>query len=379
MFSPEIKNLIKEEFAALDKVIYLDTSLCAIPPKSVIAAYTGFVDEFAATSGTGIPFQQRMEEARENMAKILHCSVDEVGFCENTTEAMGTFAAGFPWEKDDEMVVATCEHQANCYAYIVQSKKKGFKINWVEPGAGGLMADQLIAACTPKTRVLAVSSAQSADGGRVDLQKLGDFCKEKGIYLVVDGIQSLGRLDVDVKKLNISWLGATAHKGLLCYTGCGVLYCDEKLLPLMTPPLPTYYDIERPSDMSDPEDMNKIHFLPGARRFDTQDAEYYGIHALRASSDLLCRIGIKDIEEHILRLQERLTEKAGVKFLGDLPSGVIVEKFAPEKKEAIAAIMEKYNIRCSVRDGNFRMCISFYNTEEQMDIAAKAILEARQV
>ena len=41
--------------------------------------------------------------------------------------------------------------------------------------------------------------------------------------------------------------------------------------------------------------------------------------------------------------------------------------------------MEKYNIRCSVRDGNFRMCISFYSTEEQMDIAAKAILEARQV
>ena len=71
---------------------------------------------------------------------------------------------------------------------------------------------------------------QFSTGYRVDLAALGSFCRSRGIYLHVDGIQSLGMLRCDVRAMKIDFLSAGAHKWLLGPVGTGFFYCREELL-----------------------------------------------------------------------------------------------------------------------------------------------------
>ena len=63
---------------------------------------------------------------------------------------------------------------------------------------------------------------------RQDLKELGDYCKEKGVYLVVDAVQQLGVTKIDTKACHIDILTAGGHKWLNSPYGTGVLYVNKE-------------------------------------------------------------------------------------------------------------------------------------------------------
>ncbi len=73
-------------------------------------------------------------------------------------------------------------------------------------------------------------------GQRHDIGSIGRLCRDKGIYLVVDAMQSVGVLPVDVKKLGVSVLAAGCHKGLLVPQGLGLLYVKDERSRSSNPP-----------------------------------------------------------------------------------------------------------------------------------------------
>ena len=70
------------------------------------------------------------------------------------------------------------------------------------PGSGGLTLALLEQYADEHTRAVALSSVEFSDGYAADLQAIGQWCHERGIFLVVDGAQSLGVMPMDVKKIS---------------------------------------------------------------------------------------------------------------------------------------------------------------------------------
>src|SRR5206468_1242323 len=98
-----------------------------------------------------------------------------------------------------------------------------------------ILSDDLRAAMDGHTRVLAISSVEFASGFRNDLGALGLLCRERGVYLFVDAIQSLGVLPLDVQQTPVDFLSADGHKWMLGPVGAGIFWCRRELVEMLHP------------------------------------------------------------------------------------------------------------------------------------------------
>ena len=93
------------------------------------------------------------------------------------------------------------EFPANAYPWLAL-EKRGVRVVLVQPRDGRVTAEQLAGACTARTRWVTVSFVQFSNGYRIDVAALGRFCRDRGIFLHVNGIQSLGMLRCDVRAMS---------------------------------------------------------------------------------------------------------------------------------------------------------------------------------
>ncbi len=114
-------------------------------------------------------------------------------------------------------------------------KRLGVKLVLVPEVEGRILIESLFAAVTSRTRMMALSHVEYASGFRHDLVAIGRFCRERGILLCVDAIQSVGVLPVDVKGMNIDYLSADGHKWMLGPEGLGIFFCGKELLDTLRP------------------------------------------------------------------------------------------------------------------------------------------------
>ncbi len=244
----------------------------------------------------------------------------------------------------------------------------------------GLKAQHLIDAIDDHTQAVTVSAVQFGDGAFVDLRKLGQVCGERGIMLIVDGIQAVGRMKIDVKEMNISFMACGGHKGLLVRNGVGFVYCRRDLIERITPPNASYQSIESPTRAYPPYHDETIHWFKNARRFENGNHNHPGVCALIASTGLICDIGIDKIEARIVELQDYLYKALGDDArkmcpVSDRPSGIVRVNFDGTKRPQVLEILARHKVYGTVRPDNVRLCINFFNTEEQMEIAARAVKE----
>ena len=160
------------------------------------------------------------EEARSATAALINASPDEIAFVENTATGISIVANGLPLKPGDEVVLTDMEYPANVYPWM-NLAQKGVRVRVIPNRRGGLDVGALEAAVTEHTKVVAVSTVEFLSGYRTDLAAMGAFCRQRGIYFVVDGIQSLGVIPMDVRAYQIDFLATGGPKWLLGPKGQG--------------------------------------------------------------------------------------------------------------------------------------------------------------
>jgi cysteine desulfurase/selenocysteine lyase len=380
MFDSKTATKVADEFAHLKDVVFLNTCVTAVPPKCVQEAYIREMQEFVAGYGSEASWHDENARAREGVARLIGADPDEIAISNNTTTGIGAISMGYPWDKDKNIVVYNREHPANLYDWILRRDEGRLTVKLVDAPPTGLRAQDLIDAIDDNTQAVTVSAVQYGDGAYVDLKKLGQVCKERGILLIVDGIQAMGRMRIDVKEMNISFMACGGHKGMLVRNGVGFIYCRRDLIEKITPPNASYQSIETHTRAYPPFSDETIHWFKDARRFENGNHNHAGVCALIASTGLISEIGIDKIEARIVELQDYLYKALGddarkMVPVSDKPSGIIRANFDGAKRPQVLEILAKYKVYGTVRPDNLRLCINFFNTESQMDVAARAIKE----
>ncbi|MDQ2997253.1 MAG: aminotransferase class V-fold PLP-dependent enzyme [Chloroflexota bacterium] len=307
-------------------------------------------------------------DLRQRFATLINArSVDEIVLMPNTASGINTAALSLPLRAGDNVLVLDGDYPANIYPWM-NLAHRGVLTKIVPAHNGGLDLDLLEARIDSHTRVIAMSTVVFATGFRNDIEGVGRICKQRGIFLVVDGIQSLGALPFDVQAANVDFLAAGSQKWLMGPIGGGFLYVRRELMDeLVAGP---YVGAASVVDSQNFLDYN-FTLQPTAERFSLGSSGIVNQLGTRASLALIQEIGIEQVGERVLMLagvaigdlQER-----GYRLAADTApehrSGIVIVEVA--NPTATCARLQEAGIVCIPRGKGFRIAPHFYNTEAEI-------------
>jgi selenocysteine lyase/cysteine desulfurase len=372
-------NLDPDEFALDPTLCHLNHAAVGPWPRRTAEAVARFAEENRRLGSLHYPQWLATERRlRERLARLVGAeSAADIALAKNTSEALSTIAYGLTWEPGDEIVGIAQEFPSN-------------RVVWQSLGVHGVVwsaldleqssdpeAD-LLALCTPRTRMIAVSWVQYARGLRLDLERIGAFCRSKGILLCVDAIQGLGALPFDLARIAADFVVADGHKWMLGPEGVALLYVRPSLRNGLTLRQFGWHMLEHSGDFDRPD------WQPAedARRFECGSPNLLGVQALEASLSLIEEVGIEQVRS---RLQERTAhlieaiDRHGLELLSprapERRAGIVTFR-APgtTASELYTGLMQR-RVLCAQRGGGIRFSPHFYTPVEVIDRALGAVLE----
>ncbi|MGE0750932.1 MAG: aminotransferase class V-fold PLP-dependent enzyme [Variibacter sp.] len=378
------RDLVEREYGFLGDAIFLNAASVIMPPMRVQNAYNNFMADYVRALGVGVVPKgwEIVNEARGRLAALVNCQPHEIAFTKNTCEGLSIAAAAIDVTPGDNAVICDQEHEANIFPWMNQDRR-GLELRVVPTQNGEVDIDALLKRCDSCTKVLSVSSAQFTTGHAVDLRALGAECRARDIIFVVDGVQTVGRLKIDVKECNIDYLAAGGHKGLLGTLGAGFVYCSDRIVSDLIPPYASYQSVVNhtpPPALTTQFDHLEWH--SNARRLESGTPNFNDILAISRGVELILELGVENIESTIRALEAEFRS-----LIANLPlravqpadarrwSGIICIYYPKGTEAQVQAILRKQKILCSMTAGYLRFGIEFYNTSEQMKRVAGALQE----
>lgn len=261
-------------------------------------------------------FLDMQQALRDAGAALLGARAEDISPVTCTTTGIQAVSQGYPWQAGDHVVIPALEFSSNRLPWLALATR-GVTCEEIElwPGhAAGVVPDAdidpeqcLIEAITPATRIVAVSWVRYQDGIRLDLARLGRACRERGVHLVVDGIQGAG---THVPSLEyVSAFATGGHKGLLGPQGQGLLWTDPTLRAQLTP-LGTWLSAPEAFVQSGSQATTDALWASDGRRLEAGSPSILSCGALAASiRTLLDAGGPQAFQAHIASLQLALLDR----------------------------------------------------------------------
>ncbi len=225
-------------------LVYLDNGASAQKPKVVIDAMTEAYSMEYANVHRGLHYlstvaTEKYEAVRGTIARFLNAGSEaEIVFTTGTTEAINLVSYGWAaprLQPGDEIVLSIMEHHANIVPWHFLRERQGVVLKWVEVDANGdLDPEAVLAAITPRTKLIAVTQMSNVLGTVVDVAAICRGARERGVPVLVDGSQAAVHMAVDVQALGCDFYAITGHK-LYGPTSSGAIFIRRERMEEMRP------------------------------------------------------------------------------------------------------------------------------------------------
>lgn len=360
----------RQFFPVTEEWAYLNH--CAVAPLAtpVVTAMQRFLDDQHRNGVANVStWHKQLKDTRQKAADLINATPDEVAFVRNTVEGISIVAEGLPWREGDNVVTVHGEYPANVYPWF-NLAARGVETRVVPDRAGRVVAGDILAAVDARTRLIALSFVEFTNGFRNDLVAVGEFCRQRGVFFLVDAIQGLGALPLDVQQARIDFLAAGAHKWLLGPLGIGIFYCRLALLdqlrliqagPASMVPRPEYLPYE-------------FTLRSNAQRFEPGAQNYPGICGLGAILDLLAEAGIANIAQHLWGLLDFAVDALQARdceILSSLEpgerSGMIAFRSPHIATPDLVAKLAAAKVSVTARSGGIRVAPHLYNNRADIE------------
>ena len=293
--------------------IYLDNASTTFPkPPEVAEAVYEYMTGVGSNIGRGgYASAYAAEEAVFNMRQLL-CDffggedAKNVVFTKNVTEALNVIIRGL-LEKGEHVLVSAMEH--NAVMRPLQLLGRELEAGEEAPAdaisfsripcdsEGNLELEALPRLVQQRTKAVIMTHASNVCGTLLPIDKVGDFCKQRGLLFIVDSAQSAGVFPINMQQLHIDALAFTGHKGLLGPQGIGGFVLREHMVTKLTPLI-----VGGTGSLSHTEKTPR--FMPD--KFEAGTLNLPGIMGLAAGVSWLKERGLASIRAHELALTEQL-------------------------------------------------------------------------
>lgn len=366
-----IDRQVRDDFIGLEQKVFLNNA--AYGPmltvvREAIDIYLGEVAKLRAVDTESI---EKLELAKQHCAKLIGADAGEIGFAYNTSFGLNLAVTGLDYQPGDEVIVADNEFPAVTYPFKVL-ESKGVKIRLAPTVEDNFSLDEVEKLVTDRTKVLAVSFVQYFNGYRNDIKKIGEFCRDRGIFYVVDGIQGVGACPIDVNDCHIDILGCGAQKWLMSIPGSGFFFVAKRPKFPVRSWLTGWFGVDWGMDFTDLRHFDREPY-GDARRFNLGTYPFLHLWALEAATKYLLDLGVEKIYQHNIELLDKLISYVQKSDFYSLRSSTdpgdrsgIISIGSPAGKE-LAQYLIKQGIFLVYREGGVRIAVNFYNTADEID------------
>jgi selenocysteine lyase/cysteine desulfurase len=309
---------------------------------------------------------------RAAVGALIDADAATVSVVDSATAGTMVLVNGLDWQTGDEVVIPRQEFPSNRLPWQ-HLAPRGVVVRQVDLGTGPDREARLIAAITPRTRVLAASWVSYIDGRCLDLAVLSAACRDRGVILAVDVSQGLGGLPFSQKETPCDVLIGVGYKWLLGPYGLAFVRVAPGLAERLTVGNVNWFAT------TGSEDFNRLADLPwrprqGGRKFDgNETASFFNVAAGTAALRYVAGLGPAAIHAHCQALHAHL--------ITSLPSGYaalavdaarrsnILCITGPDEAETARAFrhLKSQRIAVSSREGAIRIAPHVYNTIADID------------
>ncbi len=388
---------IRKDFPMIENnpdLVYLDSAATSLKPQCVIDAVVDFYARHTSNVHRGdyrvAEINDKLYDGTRNLvAELIHCDKDEVVYTHNVSHSLNQIAFGLKpmLKKGDTVLITYAEHASNVLPWFALQKEIGINIEYIETdNEANITIDTFKKAMHEGVKVVSVAEVTNVLGSIQPVKEMCEIAHSYGAYMIVDGAQSVPHMKVDVKDLDIDFLGFSAHK--MCGpSGVGILYGKKKLLDAMEP---VFYG----GDMNARFNKDGEMLLKDTPvKFEAGTPNIEGVIGTGAAIQYLLSIGLDNIHEYEKELRayaiDKLSQLDNIEIINpDNLYGPIDFNAKGVFAQDAAGFLASKNI--AVRSGNhcakilhniihtdqsIRASLYFYNTKEEIDHFVEACKE----
>mgnify|MGYP002703079761 FL=1 len=356
---------------------------------AVVRAMTAMGNAARGAHGGALEASRAVYAARVKLAKLFGCPrPDHVVFTANSTEALNLAINGI-LRPGDHAVTTDCEHNSVLRPLYRLEEERGVTLGIVPADRLGRVDygafERLVG---PQTRAVVCTHASNLTGNVLDLARIGGTAHRQGALLVVDASQTAGAIPIDMEAMHIDVLCFTGHKGLMGPQGTGGLCIRPgvEIAPWKVGGSGVHsYDRHQPQEYP--------------TRLEAGTLNSHGIAGLSAALDFISEVGVAAIEEKERALMDRfyraVSATDAVTVYGNFSqarrSAIVTLNIRDYDSAAVSdELSESYGIatrpgaHCAPRmhealgttdRGAVRFSFSWFNTEDEVDAAIRAVRE----
>jgi cysteine desulfurase/selenocysteine lyase len=405
----ELDEKIHGDFLISKKKIYLNNGSVAPVPISTVKAITDFYLRYSEQGPDSTESNEYLEnlkmETRRRVADLINCDSDEIIFTSSTTEGINFITNGIAWGPSDKILLRNSknEHFSNYLPWIKAANDNDLQIerfpfeneNTVIEDLTTLMKSPPSPSPSPNfPRIVSTSHVMYNNGSITPVEQMGSIIKKKNkkTLFSIDGAQSVGAIEVDVKKIKCDFLSFPAFKWVCGPLGIGVLYVNKKVMNDEFEPVfvgagtaqiesikEGRKNIKGVDSASKTQETLKFYKYP--QKYHSTFRNYPGLAGLESSIRYLLRIGIPNIckknkklsnifREEISKIKEIAIHEASEE---SMRSSMVSFSFKSNNNYRVKTLVEKLQekgIILAEREIGLKKIVRasphFYNTESEI-------------
>ncbi|MDE1920689.1 MAG: cysteine desulfurase [Candidatus Omnitrophica bacterium] len=381
-------------------LVYLDNAATTLKPRCVVDAVNAYYVTGVSNVHRGVHFLSEQataafEYSRQVVRQFLHApKAHEIIFTKGATESLNLVAQSFGRQflkKGDEIIISYMEHHSNIVPWQMLCEQAGCVLKVIPINERGeIIFEEYLKLLSRKTRLVAVVWVSNSLGTVNPIKAVIDQAHRRGAVVVIDAAQGVTHAPTNVQELDCDFLAFSGHK-VLGPTGVGVLYGKEKWLEAMPP-------YQGGGDMIKSVTFSKTLYNALPYKFEAGTPPIAEVIGLRSALEFLQTInweGMKAYKQELLDYgTQKLLSIDGVRLIGTARDKTSILSFVVDgiHPHDLGTIVDQDGV--AIRTGHHctqpvmeffkvpataRASLAFYNTKEEIDVLAGAVVRAKEV
>ena len=374
-------------------MIYLDHAATTPLDPRVFEAMEPYLKEHYGNASSvhsqGRKARVAIEDSRERVAALLGAETSEIVFTSGGTESDNAAIKGCLRTSACGLVTSAAEHEA-VLRPAERMQEAGRPVTILEPGPhGAVTVDQVAAALDDQTRLVSLMHANNELGTLTPIEEIADLCREQGVLLHCDAVQTAGLFELDVKELGVDMLSISGHK-FYGPKGVGILYVRSgvEMMPLVeggsqerdrragTENVPAVVGLTKALELAVDEGEERVRHITALRDRLVRNLK----EALSGLFVFNTPIGKADTVPHVLNIA--FTPNEGEPYDGEmLLLNLDVEGICASAGSACTSgalepshVLRAIGLDDATASGALRFSLGKDNTEEEIDTAVEKLL-----